>query len=67
MRSEVNMDWMLVLLELVLITVRIFLGPYSPGCGLLCAAEPDKCWACSGAPHALHTRPPTYQPYQPRS
>ncbi len=21
---------------------------YSPGCGCLCAAEPDQCWACIG-------------------
>ena len=35
------------------------LGQYNPGRGLLCAAEPDECWACSGAPHAFHTRPPT--------
>ena len=42
-------------------------GRYSPGCGLLCAAEPDECWACSGASHALHTRPPTSHTSRVRS
>ena len=58
MRSEVNMDcWMLMLLQWVphYTTVRVFLGRCSPRCGLLCAAEPDECWACSRASHALHT------------
>ncbi len=39
-----------------LTTVSISLGRYSLGCHLQCAAEPDKCWACSGV-FSIHTRP----------
>lgn len=47
-------------------TTRAFLGWYSPGCGLLCVAEPDET-----APAVAHPMPstpaPPFQPYQPCS
>ncbi len=49
MRSEVNLDQTLMSLQWVPhygIGPRI-LGLFNcPRCGLMCAAEPDECWAC---------------------
>ena len=61
MRSEVNMNCMLMLDSVFLTIVRVFLGWDNPGRGLLCAVEPDECWACSGASHTLAPHPPPYQ------